>query len=51
MSREKGASVYRVNADTTLTVRHAYTCPPEPVFEAWIDPAVARRWLFATPGG
>ncbi len=36
---------------TTLTVRHTYTCRPEQVFDAWIDAAVARRWLFATPDG
>ncbi len=34
-----------------LTVRQAYTCSAERVFDAWLDPAVARRWLFCTPEG
>ncbi len=34
-----------------LTVRHVFPSPPERVFDAWLDPAVASRWLFATPGG
>lgn len=34
-----------------LTVRHSYSSSPERVFDAWIDPAVTRRWLFATPDG
>ncbi len=35
----------------TLTVRHSYPCSPERVFDAWLDPAVASRWLFCTPEG
>ncbi len=35
----------------TLTVRHAYACSPERVFDAWLDAAVASRWLFCTPQG
>jgi uncharacterized protein YndB with AHSA1/START domain len=34
-----------------LTVRHAYAAPPARVFEAWVAPAIASRWLFATPAG
>ena len=34
-----------------ITVRHAFPALPERVFDAWIDPAVARRWLFVTPDG
>jgi uncharacterized protein YndB with AHSA1/START domain len=35
----------------TLTVRHAFHVAPERVFNAWLEPAVAGRWLFATPEG
>lgn len=34
-----------------LTVTHSFHRPPERVFDAWLDPALARRFLFATPGG
>jgi uncharacterized protein YndB with AHSA1/START domain len=34
-----------------LTVRHAFPDPPERAFDAWVDPLIARRWLFATPDG
>ena len=34
-----------------LTVTHTYAAAPERVFDAWLDPAIARRFLFATPTG
>ena len=34
-----------------LTVRHACAAPPARVFEAWVAPSIASRWLFATPAG
>ena len=34
-----------------LSVTHTYAHPPETVFDAWLDPKVARRFLFATPEG
>jgi uncharacterized protein YndB with AHSA1/START domain len=34
-----------------LTVQHVYSAPPARVFEGWVDPSLASRWLFATPDG
>ena len=34
-----------------ITVTRSYAHPPERVFDAWLDPAVAGRFLFATPDG
>ena len=32
----------------TLRVARRYAASPARVFDAWLDPAVARQWLFAT---
>ena len=34
-----------------LTVTHRYKASAERVFDAFLDPAIARRFLFATPTG
>ncbi len=35
----------------TIQVTRTLTFPPERVFDAWLDPAIACRFLFASPSG
>jgi uncharacterized protein YndB with AHSA1/START domain len=34
-----------------VRVTHHFNASPERVFDAWLDPKTARKWLFATPAG
>lgn len=40
-----------MSAPIILKVTRDIDAPPETVFDAWLDPAKARKFLFATPDG
>ncbi|MHB2266704.1 SRPBCC domain-containing protein [Aliihoeflea sp. PC F10.4] len=35
----------------SLVVSRKFDAAPERVFDAWVDPQMARKWLFTIPGG
>lgn len=37
--------------ETSIRLVRRFKASPERVFDAWLDPAIARRWLFAVEGG
>jgi uncharacterized protein YndB with AHSA1/START domain len=41
----------QVDMNTTVRVNHHFRVPAERVFDAWLDPESARKWLFTAPGG
>lgn len=40
-----------MNAPVILRVTHDFAAPAERVFDAWLNPADAKHFLFATPDG
>jgi uncharacterized protein YndB with AHSA1/START domain len=40
-----------MSAGVTLILTREFAAAPERVFDAWLDPATAARFLFATPAG
>jgi len=41
----------KVAGRVTVRVQKHFEAPPERVFDAWLDPQNAGKWLFATPTG
>lgn len=44
-------SPHTTDQPIVLRVSRRFEFPPEMVFDAWLDPGMARRFLFATPDG
>ena len=45
---KNGGSRAPSERSAVIRVARSFGTPPERVFDAWLDPDVARRWLFAT---
>lgn len=50
MSEAQGGTTQTVVA-RSVRVTHQFKLPPEQVFDAWLQPEQARKWLFATDTG
>jgi len=44
----KGTPLKMATPETAIHLAHRFASPPEQVFRAWLDPALAGQWLFAT---
>src|SRR5262249_39504198 len=49
--QERTLPMTMTNDRVTVRVTHRFTASPERVFDAWLDPAKAAKFLFATPTG
>ena len=47
-SRKNGRSRHVPAPPAAIRVARRFSVPPERVFHAWLEPALAGRWLFAT---
>src|SRR6476660_1212428 len=40
-----------MSVSTIVRAQRAYACTAETIYDAWLDPDIARHFLFGTPGG